>query len=170
MSDKAKCDFYKKGSFTLECALIMPVILICIVSLMWLMIYMYDENVIYRALVHAVMAADYRESDTNSQLKNEIEERVYEDLKGQLVGVTDAEVFVNVGKKKVGARVEAKLGMPLDIPGLSELADIKVEVKETRMFGADIIMDVRRIKAVYDVAIKLSESEKDAENPGLEGE
>ncbi|MBQ2184019.1 MAG: hypothetical protein II399_05225, partial [Lachnospiraceae bacterium] len=74
------------------------------------------------------------------------------------------------GKKKVGARVEAKLGMPLDIPGLSELADIKVEVKETRMFGADIILDVRRIKAVYDVAIKLSESEKDAENPGLEGE
>ena len=37
---------YIKGSFTIECALIMPVILLCIVSIIWMMIYMYDENVV----------------------------------------------------------------------------------------------------------------------------
>ena len=170
MCEKAKRVYFNSGSFTIECALIMPVILLCIVSIIWLMIYMYDENVIYRALVHAVLAADYHETDSNIELKNEIEERVYEDLKGQLVGVTDADVFVNVGKKKVGARVEAKLGLPENILFMSELGEIKVEVKKTRKSGADIILDVRRIKAVYDIAIKLSEGEKDAENPGLEGE
>lgn len=169
MSDKTKQQTVKRGSFTIECALIMPVILLCIVSIMWLMIYMYDENVIYRALVHAVLAADYHESDSNSTLRDEIEERVYEDLKEQLVGVTDADVFVKVGKNKAYARVEAKLGIPQNIPGL-ELDEIKVEVEETRISGADIILDVRRIKALYDIAGKLAENEKDTENPGLEEE
>ena len=159
-----------KGSFTIECALIMPVILLCVVSIMWLMIYMYDENVIYRSLVHAVLAADYHESDSNNELKNEIEERVYEDLKGQLVGVSDAEVIVKVGKNNVSAKVEAKLGMSMDIPGMSELGEIEVEVKETRKFGADIILDVRRVKAVYDIAEKLAGSENDTEISELEGE
>ena len=161
---------YKNGSFTIECALIMPVILLCFVSIMWLMIYMYDENVIYRSLVHEVLAADYHESDSNSKLKNEIEERVYEDLKGQLVGVTDAEVFVIVGKNNAAVRVEAKLGMSQDLPGLSELGEIKIEVKEKRMSGADIIMDVRRIKAFYDIANKLIENETDKRKPELEVE
>ena len=159
----------KNGSFTIECALIMPVILLCIVSVMWLMIYMYDENVIYRSLVHAVLAADYHESDSNNDLKNEIEERIYEDLKGQLVGADDAEVFVKVGKNNVTARVEAELGMSQSIPGLSELGEIKVEVKEKRLFGSDIILDVRRIKAVYDIANKLTVDEKN-KIPELEGE
>ena len=161
---------YIKGSFTIECAFIMPVILLCVVSIMWLMIYMYDENVIYRSLVHAVLAADYHESDSNNELKNEIEERVYEDLKGQLVGVSDAEVIVKVGKNNVSAKVEAKLGMSMDIPGMSELGEIEVEVKGMRKFGADIILDVRRVKAVYDIAEKLAGSENDTEIPELEGE
>jgi len=170
MCEKAKRKNLNKGSFTIECALIMPVILLCIVSIMWMIIYMYDENVIYRSLVHAVIAANYRESDSNIGLKNEIEERVYEDLKGQLVGVTDAKVFVNVGKNRALARVEAKLGMPQNIPGMSELGEIKVEVKEKRLFGADVILDVKRIKAVYDIAVKLSESGENTEIPSLEEE
>lgn len=161
---------YIKGSFTIECALIMPVILLCIVSIIWMMIYMYDENVIYRSLVHAVLAADYHESDSNNELKNEIEERVYEDLKGQLVGVSDAEVIVKVGKNNVSAKVEAKLGMSKDIPGMSELGEIEVEVKGMRKFGADIILDVRRVKAVYDIAERLAGSENDTEISELEGE
>ena len=163
-------NIYKNGSFTIECALIMPVILLCVVSIIWLMIYMYDANVIYRSLVHAVLAADYHESDSNSELKNEIEERVYEDLKGQLVGVTDAEVFVKVGKNNVTARVEAKLAMSQDLPGLSELGEIKTEVKEKRMSGADIILEVRRIKAIYDVAEKIVGSVTDEEKPEMEEE
>ena len=163
-------NIYRNGSFTIECALIMPMILLCIVSVMWLMIYMYDENVIYRSLVHAVLAADYRESDSNSELKNEIEERVYEDLKGQLVGVSEAEVFVKVGRNSVTAKVEAKLAMSQNLPGLSELGEIKTEVKEKRMSGADIILDVRRIKAIYDIADKIVGSEKDKEEVETEEE
>ena len=163
-------NIYKNGSFTIECALIMPVILLCVVSIMWMMIYMYDANVIYRSLVHAVLAADYHESDSNSELKNEIEERVYEDLKGQLVGVTDAEVFVKVGKNNVTARVEAELAMSQNLPGLSELGEIKTEVKEKRMSGADIILDVRRIKAIYDIAEKIVGSVTDEEKPEPEEE
>ena len=163
-------NIYKNGSFTIECALIMPVILLCVVSIMWMMIYMYDANVIYRSLVHAVLAADYHDSDSNSELKNQIEERVYEDLKGQLVGVTDAEVFVKVGKNNVTARVEAELAMSQNLPGLSELGEIKTEVKEKRMSGADIILDVRRIKAIYDIAEKIVGSVTDEEKPETEEE
>lgn len=164
------CGKTKNASFTIECALIMPIILLCIVSIMWLMIYMYDENVIYRSLVHAVLAGDYHESDSNNKLKNEIEEKIYDDLKGQLVGVSDAEVFVKVGKNNITAGVKANLGMSHSLPGLSKLGEIKVEVKEKRMFGSDIILDVRRIKAVYDIANKLSGNEGNKNITESEGE
>ena len=65
------------GNLTIECAMIMPLILLVIISVVWLMIYLYDSVVIEKALVHGVMAADYRDSRTNSELMKEIEMQLF---------------------------------------------------------------------------------------------
>lgn len=149
-----------KGNFTVECAMIMPIILMCIISILWLMIYMYNANIMYRALIHAVSAADYHNSKSNIQLQNEVEDRIYEDIKGQLVGIKDGKVTVKVGKNSVAASIEGKLEISESLLGLSELSGIKAEVKKSRMHGADIILDTRRIKALYDAADGLIKEEK----------
>lgn len=141
---------FTKGNFTVECAMIMPIILMCIISVLWLMIYMYNANIMYRALIHAVSAADYHNSKNNTQLKNEVEDRIYEDINGQLVGIKDGKVNVKVGKNSVTASIEGNLEISESLPGLSNLSKIKAEVKKTRMHGADIILSTRKIKALYD--------------------
>ena len=100
---------FTKGNYTVECAMIMPIIFMCIISVLWLMIYMYNANIMYRALYHAVSAADYHNSKNNTQLKNEVEDRIYEDINGQLVGIKDGKVNVKVGKNSVTASIEGNL-------------------------------------------------------------
>ena len=148
-----------KGSFTVECALIMPIILLVIVSVIWIMIAMYDKGIMYKAAVHAILAADYHVSDNNFQLKKEIEERIYEESDGQLVGTDEPEISVNILGNKVNIKMNAALNVPSDIAGISELDNISVGVSKKRWFGADIISDVRRIKALYDLAEELSQKD-----------
>ena len=148
-----------KGSFTVECALIMPIILLVIVSVIWIMIAMYDKGIMYKAAVHAILAADYHVSDNNFQLKKEIEERIYEESDGQMVGTDEPEISVNILGNKVNIKMNAALNVPSDIAGISELDNISVGVSKKRWFGADIISDVRRIKALYDLAEELSQKD-----------
>ncbi|MCR5847889.1 MAG: pilus assembly protein [Lachnospiraceae bacterium] len=148
-----------KGNFTVECALIMPIILLVIVSVIWIMIAMYDKGIMYKAAVHAILAADYHVSDNNFQLKKEIEERIYEESDGQLVGTDEPEISVNILGNKVNIKMNAALNVPSDIAGISELDNISVGVSKKRWFGADIISDVRRIKALYDLAEELSQKD-----------
>ena len=49
----------KKGNMTIECALIMPMILTVIISLVWLTIYLYDMSVAQTALIHGLLISDY---------------------------------------------------------------------------------------------------------------
>ena len=149
----------RAGNFSIECAMVMPIILLCIIALVWLVIFLYDKNVIYRSLVHAVSAADYKNSSTNNQLKNEIEERLYEDLKGELVGVKESNAYVKVGAKKVTAGIECKLNVPMNENVLATLGELKVEITKKRMDAAGIIADVRRVKALYDIADKYINSD-----------
>ena len=160
----------KRGNLTIECALIMPVILVCILAIVWLVIFMYDKNVMYRALVHALEAADYKNSSTNNQLKKEIEERFYEDIKGQLVGVKDPVFEIKVSAGKVSAGVESRLDVAADNAILSTLGEIKISVTKKRMDGAKIISDIRRVKALYDIANNLIESENKDLSETSEGE
>lgn len=154
----------KKGNFTIECALIMPIILVCILAVVWLIIFLYDKNVMYRAMIHAVSAADYKNSSTNGELKKEIEERLYEDLNNQLVGVKESSVSVKVGAKKVTVTVEGKLNVPMSENILSSLSEIELKVTKKRMDAAGIIADVRRVKALYDIADKIINSDDNSDN------
>lgn len=148
---------YCRGSFTIECAMLMPMILLCIVAIMWLMIIMYDKNVMDRALVHAVLEAEHNPGMSMTKLKKEIEKRIYDDLEGQLVGVKDVKVTVRVEMTKIRATIEAEAGISDNIPFATKLNEIKSEVVERRLSGADLIMDVRRIKALYDIVKNLTD-------------
>ncbi len=160
---------FRRGNFSIECAMVMPIILLCIIALVWLIIFLYDKNVMYRALVHAVSAADYKNSSTNNQLKNEIEERLYEDLKGELVGVKETNAFVYVGAQKVKAGIECTLNVPMDENVLSNLGELKVEITKKRMDAAGIIADVRRVKALMEIADKYINTDEGISEENMEG-
>ncbi len=150
----------KKANLSIECALVMPTIFLVIVFLLWLMIYLYNGCVIQKALVHGVQEADYRECDNNFELKNEVEKRIYEELKGYLVGVESPTVKVTITKNYVKASVETKLNIGSDLDILNNMSDIEVNIKKRRMHGADLINDVRRIKALYDIGKDLFDDEE----------
>ncbi len=153
-------DLRANANLTVECALIMPMILLVIISIIWLMIYLYDSLTVQKALVHAVLAADYRVSKSNGELMKEIEGRINEALEGQLVGCEEPKVSVKVSKYKVSAKVETKLNIPLNLPGLSRLVNLKSEIKKRRLYGADLIYDVKRIKAIAELLKKGEDSEE----------
>ncbi|MCR4649008.1 MAG: pilus assembly protein [Lachnospiraceae bacterium] len=152
------------ANLTVECALIMPMILLVIISIIWLMIYLYDGLTVQKALVHAVIAADYRVSKSNGELMKEIEERINEALEGQIVGCEEPVVSVKVSKYSVSAKVETKLNIPLNLPGISKLTDLKAEIKKRRLYGADLIYDVKRIKAIAEFLKENEEGDGEGEN------
>ena len=141
----------KKANLSIECALVMPTILLVIIFLLWLMIYLYNGCVIQKALVHGVLEADYRECSNNLELRNEVEKRIYEELKGYLVGVEAPTVKVTVTRNYVKASVETKLNIGSDLKILDNMSDMEVKIRKRRMQGADLINDVRRIKTLYDI-------------------
>ena len=154
----------RKANFTVECAIIMPIILSVIISVMWLMIGIYDRNIMYSALVHGVLAADYQDKQGSISLKNEIEKRIEEETDGRLFGVTDTEISVKVTNRKVIASVDTKLNVPINLPIISDFNMLSVKVSKRRMQGADLINDVRRIKALYDIINGLTEDGNEEES------
>ena len=152
---------YKDGNFTIECAFIMPIIFAVILSVIWLIIFLYDKNVMYRALVHGVSEADYQNFTSNGKLADEIEERVYEDIKGQLLGLENPVAKCRVSKSEVTAEITASLAVPDGLLGLGDIKDISVTVSKKRTDPAGIISDVRRVKALMDMAEKIGGSENE---------
>ena len=95
---------------------------------------------------------------------DENEERLYEDLNNQLVGVKESSVSVKVGAKKVTVTVAGKLNVPMNENILSSLTEIELKVTKKRMDAAGIIADVRRVKALYDIADKIINSDDNSDN------
>lgn len=144
--------------------MIMPIILLTIVSIVWLMIFLYDRTVMYKALVHAVMAADYAGNCSNNELKKIIEDRIDEELGEALLGVENADISVKVSKRKVSASISTTFAVPQNVPVLSELRETEMEIEKVRMSAAELISDVRRIKALYDFAKGFIDDNKETLN------
>ena len=56
--------------------------------------------------------------------------------------------------------METKLNIGSDLDILNNMSDIEVNIKKRRMHGADLINDVRRIKALYDIGKDLFDDEE----------
>ena len=77
---------------------------------------------------------------------------------------------IKVSAGKVTAGIESRLDVAADNAVLSTLGEIKISVTKRRMDGAKIISDIRRVKALYDIANNLIESENKDLSETAEGE
>lgn len=140
----------KNGSYTVECALIFPFVLFVVISLVWILIYMYDKVAVEKNLIHALMAVDYNYSMSNVSLKNEIEDRINEHLCEELIGAKDIRISVTVSKLTCTAKAECTLNIPEGIPGLSKLCMLSTEIEKKRISGAETIKEVRRLQKIKE--------------------
>lgn len=156
----------KKGSFTIECALIYPIILLVLISLVWLLIYMYDKVAIEKSLIHGLLAADYDYYQSNDALKNEIEERINENIMTETIALKDIRISVKAGRFSCGVEAEGHLNIPEGIPFLDQMEKVCVEMEKSRYSGKECIKEVRRLKKIADTVKE--ETVEDGDEEGTE--
>ena len=156
-----KTNDFREGNFTVECALLMPVILLCIVSVLWLSINLYNVNAMHKALIHGLLASEYYPDVSNNKLKNIIEDRIREEMKGSLVGTDNVEIKVKVSKLECEASAEAVLNLPEGITGLSELRLVKVSDKIMRLEPARTVQDMKKVENIYEYIMEYLKEESD---------
>lgn len=142
----------KKGSLTVETALIMPVILFVIVLLVYDLFYLYNRCVLTDAAYLAVKQTLYYESESNRQIQNRVKEKCEEALKGRLIAVKDVSLTVSVGKFQTKAVLTAKMNIPEEgIMGMAvPLREINVQAFSDRLSPAGVIRAVRKGRKVKE--------------------
>ena len=63
-----------RGSLTIECTMVMPVILSAIILIMTLALYMYNDTVVSCACINSAMAGLYIINDSNADIVKALED------------------------------------------------------------------------------------------------
>lgn len=140
-----------KGSMTIECALLMPIIISVIISVMWLMIYMYDRIMINRALIHGILYCDYIRKENTIVIEKEIEKRINEDLNNRILATNDIKVSVKFNNMHCKVSAEARMNIPGGIEWLEKMSVIRIEQEKYILNGAAVIRDIDRAKTYLDL-------------------
>ncbi len=158
----------KEGSYTIECALIFPIVLAVITAFVWLVIYAYDRVAIEKNLIHGLLAADYDYSESNSKLQQIIEDRINENMNDEIIGIKEMKITVSVGKNTCRASAEGIMNIPEGIPLFSKFREINVEIEKKRYSPVKIIDDIGRIKEIYTYISTTEESDEGGNQTGNE--
>ena len=159
----------KKGNMTIECALIMPMILTVIISLVWLTIYLYDMSIAQTALIHGLLISDYSPNTTNSSLKEAIKAAIDEESAPYMVGVEECKVTTKVKQRKCIASMEIRMNITDSSPVLSKLMKNSMEFSSTRLSPAYVIRDTRKFKGMYDYYENLLKDHGLVDDGGYDG-
>ena len=135
---------------TIECALIMPIILTVIISLIWLTVYLYDTGIAQTAMIHGLLVSDYNPNVTNSSLCDSIKAGIEEESTPYMVGITDCSVSTKVKQRKCMATMTFKMNITDSAPVISTLTTNTMEYSHSRLSGAYVIRDTRKLKGMYD--------------------
>mgnify|MGYP006387634011 CR=1 FL=1 len=125
---------YQKGSFTVETALIMPIVLMVILIVFFFVLYMYNRSVMQNAAYRGVTQVFYYSSESNEYIKKECSR----------VGVKNAEVEIEVSADRIEITVDGRLNVPEIISPkgtvFEELWNYEIYAKEARYNPAEIII------------------------------
>ena len=141
---------FRKANMTIECALIMPIILTVIISLIWLTVYLYDTGIAQTAIIHGLLISDYSPYVSNTSLSDSIKAGIEEESSPYLVGVSDCSIKTKVKQRQCIATMTIQMNIPDSAPVISKLTTNTMEYSLTRLSGAYVIRDTRRIKGMYD--------------------
>lgn len=135
-----------KGSLTVECTLVMPVILSALVLLVSFLIFLYNRNILLDAATLGVKNAAYFEDCSNREIEEAVALRSWEAARGRLIYLENLHMDVSVGKAqvKVSFRAELKTGpfIVTDLP--MPFHELEVEVKADRFRPSQVIRNIRK--------------------------
>ena len=143
----------QKGSMTVETALIMPVVLSVILTVILFLLYLYNRSVMNDAAILASAQVMYSEKDDlNGEIVKQIEEKCETALSDRLVGMDDLQTEISVGKFKSSVTITGKLRiagagfLPESLP----FQTIRVNAKSERLYPAQFIRTVRKGKKIKE--------------------
>ena len=152
---------------TVECALIMPIILAVVITVIQMTVYMYDRVIIQNALVHSVIAADFMPEAGNNELKNEMEMRIEEELR-YAVALDDIEVKVTVKENVCKAEISGNVNIGARFPGSDIFLETQSGIKKKRLSGTETVRNIRKIEKLIHLLTK-DNSEEDGLSPDGNG-
>lgn len=159
-------DKMRKGSLTVETALIMPVILSVILLVVLFVLYLYNQSVMTDAAILASSRVMYCEEDeTNGAIVRQVREKCIISLCDRLVGMENLHTEISVGKfqSKVtitGDLVIAGTGLlPEDLP----FRTIRVSAKSERLHPGQFIRNVRKGRKIKEWITERNKGINDAD-------
>lgn len=140
----------QRGSFTVETALIMPVVITVILIMLFFVLYMYNRGIMQNAVCRGAKTVFYYENESNENIQKECSRIVLEDLENSLVGVKDVEVEVKVSANQIEIILTGRLNVPeVLVPkgsSMEELWDYYISWEEARINAATIIRSGQQIE------------------------
>lgn len=159
-------DKMRKGSLTVETALIMPVILSVILLVVLFVLYLYNRSVMTDAAILASSRVMYcEEGETNGTIVRQVKEKCIISLCDRLVGMENLHTEISVGKfqSKVtitGDIVIAGTGLlPKDLP----FQTIRVSAKSERLHPGQFIRNVRKGRKIKEWITERNKGINDAD-------
>lgn len=140
------------ASITLECALIMPVILSVFTVLIAFLFYLYDMNVLRDAALLGAKTASYYERLSNREIEEAVMDKCKEALRARTVCMDSLKFDVSVGKTKVRVHMSGKMNLTaftvVDLPMPFE--HMEVEAIADRFRPSQLIRNIRKGEAVLE--------------------
>lgn len=144
----------RRGSFTVEITLIMPIVLMIILVLFFFVLYMYNRGIMQNAVCRGAKQVFYYADVGNSEIEKMCTRVVLDDVDDMLVGVKESQVKVKVSANQVEIVLTGQLNVPkLLAPSGTVFEDLwKYEIygKEYRFNPAKMIRTGQQIKDIYD--------------------
>lgn len=143
---------YLQANMTVECALVMPVVLSVIVLLIMFLIYLYNRNVLQDAAFLGVKNATYYEDRSNREIEESVAFKSWEAIRGRLIFMENVKMDVSVGKFQVRVHFSGEMKRsPFTVIGLPvPFQTIEAEAKADRFRPVAVIRNIRKGEAVTE--------------------
>ncbi len=152
-----------RGSLTIECTMVMPVILSAIILIMTLALYMYNDTVVSCACINSAMAGLYIINDSNGDIVKAAEDEAILLLDNKLVGEDSVKASVKANPIYVESCIDMNMNLPYAVPfigdELREAFDIHHDYKVMQINPASVLRDVNKYNVYKELTTKFSQEE-----------
>ena len=161
----------RKGSMTVETALIMPVVLSVILTVILFLLYLYNRSVMNDAAILASAQVMYSEKDDlNGEIVKQIKEKCEASLSDRLIGMDDLQTEITVGKLKSSVTITGKLRIAEAgfLPESLPFQTVRVNAESERIYPAQFIRTVRKGKKIKEWITERNKEINDTEGSLLQ--
>lgn|GEM_PF-1825328 len=155
--------WHLRGSLTIECTMVMPVILSAIILIMTLAIYMYNDTVVSCACINSAMAGLYIINDSNGDIVKAAEDEAILLLDKKLVGEDEVKVEVKANPIYVESCIDMNMNLPYAVPfigdELRDAFDIHHDFKVMQINPASVLRDVNKYNVYKELIEKYTKEE-----------